>query len=61
MHAFITIFRHNIAYGSKKYSLHTTYAFRTDVQGTNPVRTQPMNIDQPWMYDFTGYALTSGT
>jgi hypothetical protein len=32
----------------------------TDVKGTNPVRTQPMTIDQPWMYDYTGYALTSG-
>ena len=38
----------------------TKYTFRTDSQGKYPVRTQPKTKWQPWMYDYTGYALTSG-
>ena len=37
-----------------------TSSFRADSQGKNPVRTQPKTKYQPFMYDYTGYALTSG-
>ena len=34
--------------------------YRTDSKGNNPIRTQPRTKFDPWMYDYTGYALTSG-
>ena len=36
------------------------FVSRTDSNGNNPARTQPRTKLQPWMYDYTAYALTSG-
>ena len=34
--------------------------FRTDARGYDPIRAQPVAKNEPKMYDYSGYAITSG-
>ena len=40
--------------------LNFTIFFSTDVRGYNPTRAQPVGKNEPKMYDYSGYAITSG-
>ena len=43
-----------------QYPLNSIIFFRTDARGYNPTRAQPVAKNEPKMYDYSGYAITSG-
>ena len=51
----------SVYFSNYQYFLNSTIFFRTNARGYNPTRAQPVAKNEPKMYDYSGYAITSGT